>query len=51
MMVTDIWIKPYLAAYPPWLHYPASVLGALLVIIVGRLLARSKSAKEAAGED
>jgi YjbE family integral membrane protein len=48
MMVTDIWIKPYLAAYPPWLHYPASVLGALSVIIVGRLLARSKSAQMAA---
>ena len=43
MMVTDIWIKPFLAAYPHWLHYPASVAGALLVIITGRLLAKRQA--------
>ena len=43
MMVTDIWIKPFLAAYPPWLHYPASAVGALFVVTVGGLLARRKA--------
>jgi len=48
MIVTDIWIKPFLAVYPHWLHYPASLAGALLVIITGRLLAKGRSAKVAA---
>jgi len=43
MMATDVSIKPFLAAYPSWLHYPASVVGALLVIIAGSLLARCKT--------
>jgi len=51
MMVTDIGVKPLLAAYPHWLHYPASLAGALLVITLGRLLARGKSAKVAAEKD
>ena len=45
MMVTDIWIKPFLAAYPPWLRYPASAVGALLVIIAGGVFARRKAAQ------
>ncbi|MDR3090063.1 MAG: TerC family protein [Desulfobulbaceae bacterium] len=48
MMVTDIWATPFLAAYPRWLHYPASVTGALFVVIVGSLLARRKIARQAA---
>ena len=58
MMVTDIWVKPFLVAYPLWLHYPASAAGALFVVIAGHLLAKGKtakpvtaSAKEAAGEE
>jgi len=48
MIVTDIWIKPHLAAYPSWLHYCTSAAGALFVIAVGSLLAKRKTAITAA---
>jgi YjbE family integral membrane protein len=40
MIVTDVWLKPYLEAYPGWLHYLTSAVGALLVMGLGSWLAK-----------
>jgi YjbE family integral membrane protein len=40
MAVTDIFVEPYLAGSPSWLHYVAAAAGAVFVIAVGTLLAR-----------
>ena len=48
MMVTDIWVKPFLVSYPPWLHYLASAVGAIFVISAGSLLAQRKAKELAA---
>lgn len=47
MLVSDVWVKPFLEGYPSWLHYPASLAGALLVLAIGTVLAkRQKPAAE-----
>ena len=40
MLVTDVWVQPYVADYPRWLHYVTSVIGAAFVVGVGTVLAR-----------
>ncbi|HEU0200673.1 MAG TPA: hypothetical protein VFR86_09580 [Burkholderiaceae bacterium] len=39
MIVTDIALQPYLDGAPNWLHYVSAVVGAVLVVSVGLLLA------------
>jgi YjbE family integral membrane protein len=40
MAVTDVFLEPYLAGSPAWLHYAAAAAGALFVFGLGTLLAR-----------
>jgi YjbE family integral membrane protein len=42
MMVSDVIVKPYLADAPAWLHYVSAAVGAILVVIIGKLLARRR---------
>ena len=44
MIVTDVKVAPWLVGTPEWLHYPVSAAGALLVVVVGTLLARRRAA-------
>jgi YjbE family integral membrane protein len=40
MIVTDVWVQPYLANYPSWLHFITATIGALVVVGLGTLLAK-----------
>lgn len=40
MAVGDVAIKPWAEEWPGWLHYATSAAGAVLVVIVGKLIAR-----------
>ncbi|MBA3504348.1 MAG: TerC family protein, partial [Betaproteobacteria bacterium] len=42
MVVSDPAIEDWIDANAAWLHYAAPAAGALFVVIVGKLLARSK---------
>jgi YjbE family integral membrane protein len=42
MAVSDIALKPYLTGAPNWLHYATAVAGAVLVVIVGKLIGAGK---------
>lgn len=42
MLVSDVAVKPYLQGAPSWLHYVSAAAGAVLVVIVGKLVARRK---------
>ena len=44
MIITDVAVKPYTEGYPPWIKYLAAIIGALLVLVVGKLVARRKEA-------
>ena len=44
MLISDNALLPLLEGMPGWLHYAASLLGALLVIATGTLLARRRQA-------
>lgn len=39
MLVTDLMLGPWIDAHAPWLHRALPVAGAVLVVLVGRLLA------------
>jgi YjbE family integral membrane protein len=43
MIVTDVWLKPYLEAAPDWLHYLTSAVGAALVMGLGSWLAKRQA--------
>jgi YjbE family integral membrane protein len=45
MMFSDIAVKPFVADIPGWFHYLASIIGAVLVVATGSLLARRMQAK------
>lgn len=47
MLVGDVVVKPYLEGAPQWLHYASAALGAALVVMTGKLLARRALAREA----
>ncbi len=40
MLLGDAVVKPYIEGWPGWLHYAASILGALLVVATGTWIAR-----------
>ena len=49
LLVGDIAVKPWISEMPSWLHYVASAIGAVIVIVAGKILAsRLASAKTAA---
>ncbi len=43
MIVTDVWVQPYVASYPSLLHYITAIIGALTVVGLGTLLARRRT--------
>jgi YjbE family integral membrane protein len=43
MIVTDVWVQPYVANYPSLLHYITAIIGALTVVGLGTLLARRRT--------
>lgn len=45
MAVSDVALKPYLEGAPGWLHYVTAAAGAVLVVIVGKVLAARKEAR------
>ncbi len=45
MIISDIALKPHLTVTLPWLHYLTGVAGAILVVVVGRVLATRKGVK------
>ena len=49
MAVHDPIVKDWVAAQAPWLNYAAPAIGALLVVVIGKLLARGKRPGPAAG--
>ncbi len=48
MFVTDEFLKDYLKDSPSWLHYLTSVIGALFVVVVGKLIAARQAPAEQA---
>jgi YjbE family integral membrane protein len=46
MATSDPLVKDYVAPYQPWLHWVASVAGALLVVAVGKLIAAARPARK-----
>ena len=44
MVLGDVMVKPYLAEAPHWLHYVSAAAGAVLVVVVGKLLAKRAEA-------
>ena len=42
MLVSDVFIKPYLAGSPSWMHYASAAAGAAFVVIAGTALARRR---------
>ena len=40
MIVSDVFVKPYLADAPSWTHYLTAAVGAVLVVVIGKLAAR-----------
>ena len=47
MFVSDVALRPYLAAMPSWLHYATAAAGAVLVVLVGTALGRGAAKPEA----
>ena len=43
MIVTDVWVQPYVANYLSLLHYITAIIGALTVVGLGTLLARRRT--------
>ncbi|MEN9905611.1 MAG: hypothetical protein RLZZ555_2176 [Pseudomonadota bacterium] len=48
MFVTDVFVLPYVEGLPSWLHYVTSVIGAVLVVAVGKMIAARQPAAEEA---
>ncbi|MDD2728223.1 TerC family protein [Malikia sp.] len=48
MFVTDEFLKDHLADAPSWLHYVTAVVGAVAVVLVGKLLAARQAPAEPA---
>jgi len=48
MFVTDEFLKDYLKDAPSWLHYATAVVGALFVVVVGKLIAARQAPAEQA---
>lgn len=48
MFVTDEFLKDYLKDAPSWLHYVTAVVGALFVVVVGKLIAARQAPAEQA---
>jgi predicted tellurium resistance membrane protein TerC len=44
MIFTDVALKDYVAGLPKWSHYVSAAAGALLVVAIGKALARRKPA-------
>jgi YjbE family integral membrane protein len=44
MIFTDVALKDYVAGLPTWSHYVSAALGALLVVAIGKAVARRKPA-------
>lgn len=45
MMVTDLFVGPWIEAHAPWLHQVLPIVGAVLVVVVGKVLTeRSRAA-------
>lgn len=42
MIFSDVAVKPFVAGQPGWMHYLASIAGALFVVAIGTALARRK---------
>lgn len=42
MWLGDAWLAPRLAGLPSWAHYASAAVGALLVVAIGKLLARRR---------
>ena len=38
MLVTDVWLTARLQGMPGWFHHAASALGALLVVVIGKIM-------------
>ncbi|WP_024303062.1 TerC family protein [Pseudogulbenkiania sp. MAI-1] len=51
MVLGDVMVKPYLADAPHWLHYASAAAGALLVVVVGTLVAKRAGAAVSAPVD
>jgi len=48
MIVSDVVVKPYLVDAPSWTHYATAVLGAALVVVLGKFFAnRMRKAEDA----
>jgi YjbE family integral membrane protein len=47
MLVSDVAVTTYLGHPPAWLHYAAAAVGALLVVAIGKALARRKKTESA----
>lgn len=43
MIVSDIWLQPFVQGYPTWLHYLTSAIGAALVVGIGSMLAKRQT--------
>lgn len=43
MIVTDVWVQPYVANYPSWLHYITAIIGSFVVVGLGTLLAKGRT--------
>ena len=50
MAVSDLWFGPWINAHAAWLHSVLPVAGAVLVVLVGKLLAARAHAREAGRE-
>jgi len=48
MFVTDEFLKDYLKDAPSWLHYATAVVGALFVVVLGKLIAARQAPAEPA---
>jgi YjbE family integral membrane protein len=46
MLVSDVAVKPYLEGMPSYLHYVTAAIGALSVVVVGKLMARRAPSQE-----
>lgn len=50
MAVSDLWFGPWINTHAAWLHSVLPVVGAVLVVLVGKLLAARAHAREASRE-
>ena len=46
MIVSDVFVKPYLVDAPSWTHYVTAAIGAAFVVVLGKMLAARKPAAE-----